>query len=62
MTENEIATQIVDAAFRVHTRRGPGLLESVYQEVLAYELARRRLQTVSQQAVRNASVRHGIPC
>ena len=39
MTENAIAKEIVDAAFRVHTTLGPGLLESVYQTVLAYELA-----------------------
>ena len=38
MTENEIAKQILDAAFLVHTRLGPGLLESVYEVVLAYEL------------------------
>ena len=38
MTENEVAKQIVDAAFRVHTSLGPGLLESVYETVLAYEL------------------------
>jgi len=30
MTENTIAKEIVDAAFRVHTALGPGLLESVY--------------------------------
>jgi hypothetical protein len=30
MTENEIAKEIVDAAFRIHTTLGPGLLESVY--------------------------------
>ena len=30
MTENEIAKQILDAAFAVHTKLGPGLLESVY--------------------------------
>ena len=30
MTENELAKQIVDAAYRVHTTLGPGLLESVY--------------------------------
>ena len=30
MTENEVAKQIVDAAYRVHTSLGPGLLESVY--------------------------------
>src|SRR5881392_4156795 len=38
MTENEIATQILTAAFVVHTRPGPGLLESAYEVVLAYEL------------------------
>jgi hypothetical protein len=35
MTENAIAKEIVDAAFRIHTTLGPGLLESVYQTVLA---------------------------
>ena len=40
MTENAIAQQIVDAAFRIHTTLGPGLLESVYDTVLAYELNR----------------------
>ncbi len=38
MTENEIATQILNAAFTVHNRLGPGLLESVYEVVLAHEL------------------------
>jgi len=38
MTEDEIAKQILDAAFVVHTKLGPGLLESVYEVVLAYEL------------------------
>jgi len=38
MTENEIAKQILNAAFVVHTRLGLGLLESVYEVVLAYEL------------------------
>jgi hypothetical protein len=33
MTENAIAKEIVDAAFRVHTTLGPGWLESVYQTV-----------------------------
>ena len=46
MTENAIAKEIVDAAFRIHTTLGPGLLESVYQTVLAYELGRRGLRTV----------------
>ena len=43
LTENEIARQVVDAAFYVHTRLGPGLLESVYQAVLAHELRKRGL-------------------
>ena len=36
MTENEIAAKIVDAAYKVHTTLGPGLLESVYEAVLTY--------------------------
>ena len=51
MTENVIAKQIVDAAFRIHTTLGPGLLESVYQTVLAYDLGRRGLHAVSQQSI-----------
>jgi len=48
MTENEIARQILDAAFVVHTKLGPGLLESVYEVVLAYELQKRGLTTERQ--------------
>lgn|SRR5487761_155867 len=51
MTENEIATQIVDAAFKIHTTLGPGLLESVYEAVMAEELSRRGLQVIRQQAI-----------
>jgi GxxExxY protein len=51
MTENAIAREIVDAAFRIHTTLGPGLLESVYDAVLAYELGRRGLRTVRQQPI-----------
>jgi iron complex transport system substrate-binding protein len=40
---NDISGQIVDAAVRVHTKLGPGLLESVYERVLAYELEKRGL-------------------
>ena len=43
MTENEIAKHVLDAAFVVHTKLGPGLLESVYEVVLAYELKKRGL-------------------
>jgi GxxExxY protein len=51
MTENEIAKEIVNAAFKVHTRLGPGLLESVYETVLAYELTSRGLRAVRQQPI-----------
>ena len=39
----EIANEIVDASFSVHSNLGPGLLESVYEECLAYELSERNL-------------------
>jgi len=48
MTENEIATQVVDAAYQIHTKLGPGLFESVYEVVLAYELKKRGLQVERQ--------------
>lgn len=48
MTENDIARLIVDAAYHVHKRLGPGLLESVYEAVLAYELERRGLRVQRQ--------------
>jgi len=38
MTENDIARQVLDAAFHVHTRLGPGLFESVYEVIMDYEL------------------------
>lgn len=51
MTENEIATQIVDAAYKIHTGLGPGLLESVYEAVMADELTRRGMRVVRQKAI-----------
>lgn len=48
MTENEIAKIIVDAAFQIHKRLGPGLLESVYEIVLAHELKKRGLRVKRQ--------------
>jgi GxxExxY protein len=43
MHENEIARVIVDVAFHIHQRLGPGLFESVYETVMAYELRKRGL-------------------
>jgi len=48
MTENEIATAILDAAFKIHRALGPGLLESVYQATLGFELQRRGLRVIQQ--------------
>lgn len=49
MHENDIAKIIVDCAFQIHTRLGPGLLESVYEAVLEHELLKRKLRVVTQQ-------------
>lgn len=51
MNENEIARQIVDAAYNIHTKFGPGLLESAYEAILAYELRKRGLRVALQQPV-----------
>jgi GxxExxY protein len=42
---------VVDAAFQIHHRLGPGLLESVYEIVLAHELRKRDLKVIRQVAV-----------
>ena len=47
-SENEIARILVDVAFKIHTTLGPGLLESVYETVLFYELTRRGLKVLRQ--------------
>ena len=48
MTENEIAKIIVDSAYHVHRKLGPGLLESVYEVILAHELKKRGLKVERQ--------------
>ncbi|MBL0225471.1 MAG: GxxExxY protein [Geobacteraceae bacterium] len=51
MDENQIATIVVDACFKVHTVLGPGLLESVYETALSYELQQRGLLVSRQQMI-----------
>lgn len=51
MEVQEVTGQIVDAALKVHRGLGPGLLESVYETVLARELERRRLAVERQRAI-----------
>ena len=40
-TIDEIAKEIVDAAFKIHSKLGPGLLESAYEACMAHELTKR---------------------
>ncbi|MGA9994042.1 MAG: GxxExxY protein [Pyrinomonadaceae bacterium] len=49
MTENELSKEIVNACYRIHTRLGPGLLESVYETTLAHELHKRGIKALHQQ-------------
>ena len=51
MKENEVAKQIVDAAFHVHSDLGPGLFESVYEVILAHKLGKRGMSVERQKAV-----------
>ena len=49
--ENRIAREVVDAALKLHRHFGPGIYESVYEPVLAYELNKRNLATRQQTPV-----------
>ena len=51
MTENEITYQIRGAIYDVYKNLGPGLLESVYEEAMVYELQKRGLTVERQKAV-----------
>jgi GxxExxY protein len=51
MHPNEVSGEVVGAAMRVHSRLGPGLLESAYEACLAYELQKRGLAVATQVAL-----------
>ena len=51
MTENEIARVIVNVAFQIHTKLGPGLLEYVYEEIMCYELLKSGLKVERQKSI-----------
>ncbi len=51
MTENEAATHVLDAAFAIHNALGSGLLESVYEVVLAHELRKRGVHVERQKPI-----------
>jgi GxxExxY protein len=46
--ENEIASKILNISFAIHKQYGPGLFESVYEQILCYELAIHELEFVRQ--------------
>src|ERR1700739_2327610 len=49
--QNKLCTMILAAGFRIHSRLGPGLLESVYQRVLTYELTKGGLSVEVQRSI-----------
>lgn len=51
MTENEIAKIIVNTCYNIHVELGPGLLESVYEEILYHELINQGLRVEKQKAI-----------
>ena len=51
MKENEISDRILDCCFKIHKNLGPGLFESVYEEILAYEMSVRHLNFERQKAI-----------
>ena len=51
MTENEISKIIVDVSYKIHTRLGPGLLESVYEAILYHELIKKGLKVERQKPI-----------
>lgn len=51
MNENELSKIIVNTAYQIHTKLGPGLLESVYEEIMDFELRRLNLKVERQKAI-----------
>ncbi|HUR10696.1 MAG TPA: GxxExxY protein [Flavitalea sp.] len=51
MTENEISKLVVNSCFNIHWKYGPGLFESVYEELFCYELSKKNLEFKRQQGI-----------
>lgn len=51
MTENELSKIIVNTCYNIHVKLGPGLLESVYEEILCHELSEQGLKVQRQKAI-----------
>ena len=48
MTENEIATKVIGTAIELHKKLGPGLLESTYENALAFDLREMGFEVIQQ--------------
>lgn len=51
MTENKLSSIIVNKAYEIHVKLGPGLLEAVYEEILHYELKKEGLSVERQKII-----------
>jgi GxxExxY protein len=51
MTENEIAKTVWEICFRIHSTLGPGLFESVYEEIFSFELQKAGLNYTRQESI-----------
>jgi GxxExxY protein len=51
MTENELSKLIIDLCFKIHQQYGPGLFESVYEEIFCYEWSKTGIPFTRQQGI-----------
>jgi len=51
LTENEISKIVVDSCFKIHEQYGPGLFESVYEEIFCYEFSKTGIPFTRQMGV-----------
>ena len=51
LTENEISKIVVDSCFKIHEQYGPGLFESVYEEIFCYEFSKTGIPFARQMGV-----------
>jgi len=52
MSENELSKLVVNICFNIHTQYGPGMFESVYEEIFAYEWSMTEIPIVRQKGVK----------
>ena len=51
MIENELSGKVIDLCLRIHSKYGPGLLESVYEEIFCYEWTKTNIPFVRQHSI-----------